>query len=158
MWHTVFIAVHAAAGLIAFGAGCVAIRRGGLFWTYLWSLVAMELFLVLAIAAEWTLIDAFTRLLFGALAALGLIMVWQADQARRNRPSGSPEQWARYVAGVGFTLVALVDAFVVVTVLNAGAPGWSVAVVGVAIGVVGHLKLRAVRGPVGRHPVTALAS
>lgn len=145
MWHTIFIAAHAATGGIALLAGCIAITGRALFATYLWSLVAMEVFLVLAIAAEWPVIDVVARLLFAAFAVLGLFMVWRADQARRIQPSGSAGPSASYVAHVGFTLVALLDAFIVILVLNLGAPGWLVAGTGVLIAVAGHFVLRAVR-------------
>ena len=45
MWHTIVIAAHAVTGGVALLAGCVAIGRRTLFGTYLWSLVAMEVFL-----------------------------------------------------------------------------------------------------------------
>lgn len=142
MWHTFFIAVHAAAGGIAFVAGCVAIGRRALFGTYWWSLVVMELFLVLAIAVEWTVLDAATRAVFAALAGLGLLMLWRAERARRSRPGEGAGPSAAYVGHVGFTLIALVDAFVVVTVINLGSPGWLVGAAAVAIAVAGHLVLR----------------
>lgn len=145
MWHSIFIAVHAVTGGIALLAGCVAIGRRALFGTYLWSLVAMELFLVLAIAAEWAVIDATARVLFAAFAVLGLFMLWRADQARRIRPSSPAGLSASYFAHVGFTLVALFDAFIVILVLNLGAPGWLVAAAGILIAVAGHVVLRAVR-------------
>lgn len=126
-------------------AGYVAIGRRTLFGTYLWSLVAMEVFLVLAIAAEWAVNDVVSRVLFVAFAVLGLFMLWRADQARRIRPSGSAGPSASYVGHVGFTLVALFDAFIVILVLNLGAPGGLVAAAGVLIAVAGHFVLRAVR-------------
>ncbi|MGQ0837246.1 hypothetical protein [Actinokineospora sp.] len=141
MPHTVFIAIHAAAGGLAFVAGCVAISRRALFGTYLWSLVTMAVFLVLAVAAEWTVIGTGARVLFAAFAVLALVMVWRADQARRIRHELS----AAYVGHVGFTLVALFDAFMVILVLRAGAPGWLIAAVGVVIAVVGHFVLVATR-------------
>lgn len=144
MWHTIVIATHAVAAGVALLAGCVAIRRGALFGTYLWSLVTMEAFLVLAIAAEWSVIDVITRVLFAAFVLLGLCMVWSADQARRIRPSGSAGPSASYVAHVGFTLVALFDAFIVILVLDAGAPAWLVATSGALIAVAGHFVLRAI--------------
>jgi hypothetical protein len=145
MGHTIFITVHAVAAGIALLAGGVAIAGRSLFRTYLWSLVAMEVFLVLAIAEEWGVIDVATRVLFAAFAALGLYMVWRADQARRIQPSGSAGPSASYVAHVGFTLVALFDAFIVILVLDLGAPGWLVAAAGVLIAVAGHFALRALR-------------
>lgn len=102
-------------------------------------------FLVLAIAAEWAVIDVAARTLFTAFALLGLVLLWRADQARRIRPSGSAGPSASYVAHVGFTIVALFDAFIVILVLNLGAPGWLVAAVGILIAMTGHFVLRAVR-------------
>lgn len=145
MLHTVLIGLHAAAGTVALLAGCVAIARGTLFGAYLWSLLGMEIFLVAAVAAEWSTLDPGTQVLFVAFAGLGLFMLWRADQARRMRPSGSARPSSRYVEHVGFTLVALFDAFVVIAVLNAGAPVWAVVASGVVIAVIGHYVLRAAK-------------
>jgi len=157
MWHTAFIAVHAGAGGIALVTGCVALAGGGLFRTYLWSLVTMELLLVLAIGAKWAVIHGPTRVLFGALAMLGAYLVWHADQARRIRASGLAEPSARYVAHIGFTLIALADAFVVILVLHLGAPVWMVATSGVLTALAGHVALRAVQAQQSRHRDVASA-
>jgi hypothetical protein len=143
MWHTVFIAAHAGAGGIALLAGCVTIARRALFGVYFGALIAMEVFLMLAIAAQWTAIDTPARILFGAFALLGLLMLWRADQARRTSPGRG------YVAHVGFTLVALFDAFIVILVLNLGAPVWLVTASGILIAVAGHVVLRAVHQRLG---------
>ena len=46
---------------------------------------------------------------------------------------GQPQAWRRqFVAAVGFTLIALFDGFAIITALDAGAPGWAVAVIAVA--------------------------
>jgi hypothetical protein len=138
MWHTVLIATHAGAGGIALLAGCVTIARRALFGVYFGALVAMEVFLVLAVAVDWAAIGTSARILFGAFALLGLFMVWRANQARRM-PLGRG-----YVEHVGFTLVALFDAFIVILVLNLGAPVWLVAGSGILVAVAGHVVLRAV--------------
>jgi hypothetical protein len=146
MLHTVLITLHAVAGVVAFVAGCVALRNGTLFATYLWSLVATILLVALAVAEEWGSLDGAARVLFVAFVALGGLMVWRAARARRTRPApgqGPPSD--RYLDHVGFTLVALFDAFLVVAVLNLGAPGWLVATTGVGIAVAGHFVLRAVK-------------
>lgn len=145
MWHSAFITLHAASGVVSFIAGCTALRRGTLFQTYLWSLAGMALFLALAIAAEWGVLGTPLRVLFSAFVALTGFMMWRADQARRIRPTATTTFTASYVGHVGFTLVALLDAFVVIAVLNAGAPGWLVATAGVLIAVAGHFMLRATR-------------
>ncbi|MQA15434.1 MAG: hypothetical protein GEV09_15055 [Pseudonocardiaceae bacterium] len=145
MWHTTFIALHAATAVVALVSGAVALWRPTWFGTYLWSLAGMALFLVLAIGAGWGEIDMPLRLLFSAFVVLAAFMVWRAAQARRIRPSGSMGPSASYVEHIGFTLVALFDAFAVIAVLNSGAPGWMVATIGVLIAVAGHFVLRATR-------------
>jgi hypothetical protein len=138
MWHTIFIATHAGAGGIALLTGCVTIARRALFGIYFGALIAMEVFLMLAIAAQWTAIDTPARILFSAFALLGLLMVWRANQARRT-PLGRG-----YVEHVGFTLVALFDAFIVILVLNLGAPVWLVAGSAILIAMAAHVLLRAI--------------
>jgi hypothetical protein len=146
MWHSVLITLHAVAGTIAFVAGCVALRRGTLFATYLWSLVAAIGFVALAVVEEWGRIDWAARLPFLALLGLGAVMLVRAELARRIQQRPSPA----YVGHVGFTLVALFDAFAVVTILNAGAAVWIVVAAGVAIALVGHLLV--VRAENARQP------
>jgi hypothetical protein len=145
MWHSAFITLHAASGVVSFVAGCTVLRRGTLFRTYLWSLAGMALFLALAIAAEWGTLGTALRVLFSAFVVLAGFMVWRADQARRIRPTAATGPSATYVEHVGFTLVALFDAFVVIAVLNAGGPAWLVATGGVLIAVAGHFALRTAR-------------
>ncbi|MFG7940266.1 MULTISPECIES: hypothetical protein [Streptomyces] len=141
MWRDTFIAVHTVTATIALAAGVVSLWRTAVFFAvYLWSLLAMEVFLVLAIAVEWDELDAVNQPVFAALAALGAAMAILAWQSR-GRAATSPG----YIERVGFTLVALVDAFAVITVLKTGAPGWAVAVTAVAIAGLGHVALRAVR-------------
>jgi hypothetical protein len=142
VWHTVFIVLHAAFGVISFAAGLVAIRSGNLFPVYLWSLVGTIVFLVLPVGAEWNQLEQALRLLFVAFIVLGGFMLWRAAMAARIRPAGPSERTAPYVAHVGFTLVALFDAFIVITVLDMGASGWLVAASGVAFAIAGHFVLR----------------
>jgi len=137
MLHGILIALHAIAGVIALYTGAFAIRDGRFFAVYLGSLVAMTVFLAAAVAVSWTSTDAAARVLFAAFTALALVMVARAVLARR----GIPHTHA-YVEHIGFTLVALFDAFVVITVLNSGAPIWLVVASGIAIAVGGHFVLR----------------
>ncbi len=144
MWHTIFIAVHAVAGVVAFVTGCVALRRGAVFEGYFWSLVVMAFFLAVAVVVEWGDLDNPARVLFAAFVLLAGYLVWRAVQARRTRPDGAGPS-ARYIDHLGFTLVALFDAFVVIGVLDLGVPAWLCAVVGVAVAVAGHYVLRALK-------------
>ena len=141
MWHGLFITLHAAAGVIAFAAGCAATVRCRWFAGFFWSLVAMVVLLGLAVAVDWSTLDSATQLLFVAFLGLGGFMVWRAWCARRilaAAPDRGLERSRRYVRHLGFNLVALFDAFVVITVLNGGVPGLATAVVGVGVAVAGH--------------------
>ena len=139
MWHTVLIALHAIAATVALLAGGVAHRGRVLFDVYLWSLVAAIGFLVAAVLEGWARSDGGTRLLFGAFAVLGGVLVALAVSARGLEISPV------YVDRVGFTLVALVDAFIVVTVLNLEAPVALVVGSGVVVAIGGHFVLRAAK-------------
>lgn len=138
MLHATFIALHAVSGVVAFIAGWVAFRSGALYQLYLWSLVGMLLFVVLAIGINWSTLDIGTQVLFAALAALGVVMVWRGVLAGRIKPPGT----GGYRDHIGFTLISLADAFVVVAVLDLGGPVWLVLAAAVIVGVAGHFALQ----------------
>lgn len=137
MVHAILIALHAAAGVVALGAGLFALRDGRFFAVYLGALAGTAVFLAAAVTVNWSHTDATARLLFAAFTGLALVMVGRAVAARRGTPGT-----AAYVEHVGFTLVALFDAFVVIAVLDVGAPIWLVVATGVVIAVAGHFVLR----------------
>jgi hypothetical protein len=142
--HSLLIALHAGTGVLALLAGAVALfRRGRLFGTYLVSLTATTLFLALAVAAEWSVLDTGSRVLFTAFTLLAAVMVARGVLARRMLPGGRPSP--AYLEHIGFTLVALLDAFVVIAVLNAGAPVWLVVASGVVLAIAGHFALGAAK-------------
>lgn len=145
MLHTVAIVIHASTGALAFAVGLLALQRARWFRTYLVFLWAMALSLVVAVVDEWGALGMATRVIFTGLIVLAAAMLVRAELARRNRPDQSGGPSARYVEHLGFTLVSLFDAFVVVSVLNAGAPGAVVALAGVLVGVAGHFAIGAAR-------------
>lgn len=130
MWHSLFIAAHSVAGLIAFAAGWLAVWRRTHFTVYFWSLVGMVVFLLAALALDWPDLDALSRLLFSALAALGGYMVWRAVEASRLLPLRDAVERAQFMNHVGFTLISLFVGFVAIAVLDLGGPGWLAALVG----------------------------
>lgn len=67
-------------------------------------------------------------------------MIWQAEQARRVT-----ERSGQYFDHLGFTLVALLDAFIVIAVLNLAAPIWVVVAVGILGAGLGHLTIRTLK-------------
>ncbi len=157
MAHIVLIIIHAASATLALVLGLVAIRRGRLVLGYLVSLAAMELSLLGAVALGWPQGPPAANLVFSGLLVLGAVMCWRGWMAARRRPRAGERPSPSSVGHVGFTLVSLVDAFVVVSVLRAGAPVGLVVAAGVAIGVGGHVvltaaaaRLTATPAPVGR--------
>jgi uncharacterized membrane protein len=141
MIHTVLIAAHAAAGLIAFTAGYLALTRRSAFTVYFWSLIVLVVFLAAVLALDWPGLDTTSHAVFTALLVLGGYMIWRATQARRLQHTTSPQQQARRIDHIGFTLIALFDGFVIITALDLGAPPWLAAVVGVAGIAAGHTTL-----------------
>ena len=141
MWHTIFVAAHGVTATSALITGIFTVLRSRLFGTYLGSLVAMEMFLVLAVVVQWSAYSWSARAAFAALAAFGGVVAWQGLRAWQVRPPQGASPSARYYEHAGFTLVALVDAFLVVTVLDIGAPGWAVPATGVVVALAGHFAL-----------------
>ncbi|WP_219419623.1 hypothetical protein [Pseudonocardia nigra] len=137
MSYGILIALHAAAGVVAFAAGLAALPRKRFLSAYLWALVAMLGFLLLAVAVTAGGRDPANWAITGALVVLACVML-----ARAHLAAGRPVRTPAYVHHVGFGLVGLFDAFWVVALLRAGLPGWVVGAVAVGIAVAGHLVLR----------------
>lgn len=145
MWHTIFIALHATTATIALVAGLLALPAGRFFAVYRWALAGMAVFLVAALVVGWSGNEVVTNVIFAALLILAAVMLYRARLAGRLLPASTGGPTATYVNHVGFTLVSLTAAFVVVAVLRAGAPDWLLAVSAVAVGAVGHVALGAAR-------------
>ena len=141
MLHTVVIGLHAASGVVALASGLQAMRGGRLLRTHLWSLVATIAWLAVAVALDWAALPPAGRVLFAGFTALGGYMVWRAVQALRRRPAPGVRPSVAYVRDLGFNLVALSDAFLVIAVLDLGAPVAVVVATGVAVAVAGHFVL-----------------
>ena len=132
-----FIGLHAVTAGVALITGAYVRRRPRWFATYYWSLVLMVAFLVAGIVADVGARPPGVLVIDAVLVALATFMVWRAEQARRLADRRS----RRFAEHTGFTLVGLIDAFVVVTLFNLEMPGWLVAVIGVGIAGVGHVVI-----------------
>lgn len=150
MLHHLLIALHAASAVVALAAGAFALRPPGraspaVFRIYLGALWGMVLCLAGAVAAGWPSLDASSRMLFGALTLFAVAMGargWAAYRTARKRDPG----WEhRYLAHVGFTLIALFAGFVIISALDLGAPVWLIIVIGVASVLGGRLSLERAR-------------
>ncbi len=142
---TRFIVLHALAGVTAFVAGSAVVFRPtrahkkSWFDWYLWSLIALVVFMARAIAAHWQQLGGIERLTFSSLFILGLYTLQRANKARLVL-EGRDEGWPiAFIDHEGFTLISLFDGFVIVSAIDLGAPGWLVAAVGV-LGVVGGIR------------------
>lgn len=141
MWHTVFIVLHAAAGVVAFATGCFAIRRPAMFRYYFWSIALLDIFMVISVTIGWRDMGTTARSVFSGLIVLGGYMMWRALQASRTRPSAGNPPSAAYLDHLGFTLIALFEGFAIVAAIDLGAPVWLVVAIGLSGLIVGHFTL-----------------
>ncbi|MFC0623489.1 hypothetical protein [Kribbella deserti] len=142
MWHTVFIVLHAASGVVAFGAGCVAVRRQAWFPYYFWSLALLDIFMVISVAIGWRDMTTTARAVFSGLIVLGAYMMWRAIQAARARPAAGTPPSAPYLDHLGFTLIALFEGFAIVAAIDLGAPAWLVVAIAVGGVLAGTLMVK----------------
>lgn len=139
--YAALIGLHAAAGLVAVGAGLRTIGTGSGFGFYLGSLVACIAFVAGAVALDWGGLDGGTRVLFAALLALGCYMIFRGARAGRRLAADTGTRSIGYVDDVGFTIVALLDAFLVIAVLDLVASGYVAAAVALLGAAIGHRTL-----------------
>jgi hypothetical protein len=141
--HNVLIMFHAAAAAISFFAGCLLIfaptyiSNQRLFGLYRWSLVGMVVLLIGAMLVYWNEYSGTERIVFPMLLGLGMFMLYRAQNAGRLLKAQQNDRKLGYIEHVGFTLISLFEGFVIVTILNAGGPGWFVAllaILGVFVG------------------------
>ena len=104
-------------------------RRPPAFPWYYAAVVLTAATLPGAVALDWSQLPTPTRVAFVALGVLAVVLVVEAENARRCLPydgaATTTTQAGRFVDSVGFTVVALLDAFAVVTAVEMGAPGWA---------------------------------
>ena len=142
MIYNLIIIGHALAGVVSFAAGVLSLplttTRSWRFQTYLASLVAMVGFMIVAVAWDWTDLDASATTIYLGLVGLGLFMVIRAAGAAARLRHRDRNWRSRYLDGIGFTLISLFEGFVIVAAIDLGAPTWLVlliAVAGVAVGI-----------------------
>jgi len=129
--------LHAAAAAISFFVGCLLIfaptyisnqRLFGLYW---WSLIGMMVLLIGAMFVYWNEYSDTERIVFPILLGLGMFMLYRAHNASRLLKAQQNDWKLGYIEYIGFTLISLFEGFVIVTVLNAGGPGWLVALLAI---------------------------
>lgn len=153
---TVFVTVHAVAATIAFGAGLLAAPAGRFLGVYRGAMAVMAAALVPAVVVDWSTTEPTARLVFTGLIGLAGVMVVRAELAGRQHPARTGGPTGAYLEHIGFTLIALADGFAVVAAIRAGAPGWAVGVLAVAVVAVGHGTIQVAKRRLV-HPGAAVA-
>jgi hypothetical protein len=160
MAHEAFVVLHAAAGVIAFVAGAMALLStvpSPRFRLYFAALIAMVVFMTGAIAVHWSALAPATRWTYGGLFLLGLYMLWRATDARRLLRLRGAER-GRYLDDIGFTLISLFDGFVIVAALDLHAPIWLVALLALGGVAAGASIMNRVQARLGRRPIHPAAA
>ena len=140
--HSVLIILHAIAATICFLAGCLLLYSSSymanqnIFGVYLWTLAGMTVLLAGALVTYWSEYSNLEQMIFPGLLGLALFMFYRAWIARRLLQARQKGWKTDYIEHIGFTLISLFEGFVIVSGLNAGFPGWLVALIAV-IGVLG---------------------
>lgn len=153
--HNVLIMLHAATAVLSFFAGCFLIlslrqvSNQQLFSLYLWSLVGMVILLIGAMLVYWNEYSDTERIVFPILLGLGMFMLYRAYNASRLLKAQQNDWKLGYVEHIGFTLISLFEGFVIVTVLNAGGPGWLVALLAILGVLLGRWVIGAAQRKVG---------
>lgn len=140
MVHDLAVWTHAVAATVALLAGVRTLPAGRGYPVYRGALVVAVLALVPALATGWAGTDPGLRAVFLGLLGLGAVVVARGVRAGAVLP-GADGPVAAWRHRVGFTLVALVDGFLVVTALRLGAPGWALLAVGAGVAAAGHLAV-----------------
>lgn len=104
-------------------------------------MVAVIVFMLGAMAAHWDTLASIERLVFSALSVLGGVMWWRSRQAAHLALDAGGE-WSRYVDHVGFVVISLFNAFVIVSALDLGVPPAAVTAAAVAASLAGHFALK----------------
>lgn len=160
MLHTLLIAGHAVAGVVALVLGCVVLRPprrsdSPLFRTYLVAVIALVVFLVVVVVVDWPILDGGQRVTFSLLTVLGVFTGWRALRAHWLLARRTPGWPPVYVDHVGFSVISLFDGFVLVGAIDLGAPLPVVVGVGVLGVVAGVLVLGRVKAGMERERVLA---
>lgn len=142
MLHTLAVAVHALAATVALAAGVVALPAGRGYGLYRAALAVAAAALPVALAAGWATTEPVLRAVFAGLVVLAAVVVVRGVRAGAHRPGPGRHPDRAWLGHVGFTLVALVDGFLVVTALRLGVTGAGLLALGAGVAAVGHLLVR----------------
>jgi hypothetical protein len=144
MVHSVLIVLHAAFAVAGFVLGWLVLAKlpetssSRRFVWFFWCMVTAMVLLIVVVSVDWGKLGVTKRVAFGVLCVLAVYILIRVEQARRalaRRPAG----WRKKLIGyVGFVMISLFDGFCIVTAIDLRMPPAviaSVAVLGVAVGI-----------------------
>jgi hypothetical protein len=132
------ITLHSVSATVSFFAGSflmispVYTSSQRFFSVYWWSLLGMSVLLAGTILVYWVAYSAVERIVFPGLLVLSLYMLYRARRAKRLLQDQQDTWRHDYLEHIGFTLISLFEGFIIVSGLNSGLPGWSVALIAIA--------------------------
>jgi hypothetical protein len=132
--------IHTVAALLALVAAVACWRTGRARSVLIGATGVMTLALVPALVLDWGDLAVAARIVFAALLVLAGVMTLRAARVGRR-----PGALARDLDDLGFLVIALVDAFLVISALRLGVPPWGLAAVGVGVAAAGHVTLGRLR-------------
>lgn len=136
-----FIILHTISGLVCFISGCLLLSVKGKKYknvlpVFIASLVGLIIFLVGAIISHWGELDTATRSVYIGLFFLSLYMMYRALRARQKLIANMSRNLS-FVDDIGFPLIALFNGFIIVALIDLGAPAVVVIIGAVAAAIIG---------------------
>jgi uncharacterized membrane protein YqjE len=146
LMHNILIAIHAFGGILAFITGAIVLlpsvhlqaNRRWIFNLFLVSIAILLIPLYLVISIDWPQLGFIQQAAFLGLGVLGLYMAWRSFQARKSLQEQFEGWQPKYMDHIGFNLISLFEGFIIVAVIDLGAPDWLVGVIAI-LGLVGGI-------------------
>lgn len=130
--YTLAIATHTLAALAALAAGILVLWKNRGVRVHALAITAMTATLAVAMTLGWSdRYESATRIIFSGLAVLAAVMTYIAIRTVRRTTGGPGSPTVETVDAIGFNVISLVTAGVIVPVVNMGA-----GIIGTAVAIV----------------------
>lgn len=143
------IIMHSISGVIAFITGLAILspkrlkKHTWLLPTFLISLAGLIVFVVGAMISHWYDISPTEQVIFTGLVGLAIYILYRGVHARSLlHQQQVPEN---YIDDIGFILISLFNGFIIVALIDLGAPAWLVVVGAVLATVLGSRRIKSAK-------------
>ena len=144
--RSAFLSLHVASGLLGLLLGAYVVRppptkafRLRLRSVYALAIVVLSGSLNGLVILDWPNLDPATRVVFAIFVGLAIVIVTRALLAYRQAQRQGGDWHLSYMKHIYFTYISLWEGFVIVGLLDLGAPGWLVGAVAVGVLVLGSI-------------------